>query len=57
MKKRVELMVASKPIRQMNISAVAHTRRNRIMKASLKVRTESMKVNAEFSVVEDAPIA
>jgi metal-responsive CopG/Arc/MetJ family transcriptional regulator len=30
-------------------------RRERLRRASLKVRTESMKVNAEFAAVERAP--
>ena len=30
-------------------------RRNRLVRASLKVRVESMKVNAEFAALERAP--
>ena len=30
-------------------------RRNRILQASRKVREESMRINAEFAEIEDAP--
>lgn len=46
-----------KALEQMNLTVAAQQRRTRLMEASLKVRMESMKVNAEFSSVEDAPNA
>ena len=44
-----------KALEQMNMTVAAQRRRTRLMEASLKVRMESMKINAEFSVLEDAP--
>jgi hypothetical protein len=41
----------------MNMAVAAQRRRKRLMETSLKVRAESMKINAEFSSVEDAPHA
>ena len=41
-----------KALEQMNASVAAQHRRSRIMEASLKVRAESMRVNAEFEAVE-----
>jgi len=46
-----------KALEQMNATVAAQQRRTRLMEASLKVRTESMLVNAEFSEIEDAPHA
>jgi metal-responsive CopG/Arc/MetJ family transcriptional regulator len=46
-----------KALEQMNMAVAARQRRTRLMESSLKVRKESMKVNAEFSAVEDAPHA
>ncbi len=46
-----------KALEQMNMTVAAQRRRTRLMEASLKVRMESMKVNAEFSALEDAPNA
>jgi len=46
-----------KALEQMNMTVAAQRRRSRLMEASLKVRAESMKVNAEFNAVEDAPDA
>jgi len=46
-----------KALEQMNMTVAAQQRRTRLMETSLKVRTESMKVNAEFNAVEDAPNA
>jgi hypothetical protein len=44
-------------LEQMNAAVAAQHRRTRLMEASLKVRAESMRVNAEFSTIEDAPHA
>jgi hypothetical protein len=41
----------------MNAAVSAQQRRTRLMEASLKVRGESMRVNDEFSAIEDAPDA
>ena len=46
-----------KALEQMNASVAAQRRRTRLMEASLKVRTESMRVNAEFSRIEEPPHA
>jgi predicted transcriptional regulator len=46
-----------KALEQMNASVAAQRRRTRLMEASLKVRSESMRVNAEFDGIEDAPHA
>ena len=46
-----------KALEQMNMTVAAQRRRSRLMEASLKVRAESMKVNDEFSRIEDAPHA
>lgn len=46
-----------KALEQMNASVSAEQRRRRLMEASLKVRGESMRVNEEFSAIEDAPDA
>lgn len=46
-----------KALEQMNAAVAAQQRRTRLMEASLKVRGESMRVNAEFSAVEDTPHA
>lgn len=46
-----------KALEQMNASVAAQRRRTRLMEASLKVRGESMRVNAEFDEIEDAPHA
>jgi len=39
----------------MNASVAAQRRRTQLMEASLKVMGESIRVNSEFDVVEDAP--
>ena len=44
-----------KALEQMNAAVSAQQRRTRLMEASLKVRGESMRVNDEFSAIEDAP--
>jgi len=44
-----------KALEQMNAAVAAERRRTRLMEASLKVRNESMKVNAEFSEIDDFP--
>jgi predicted transcriptional regulator len=46
-----------KALEQMNAAVVAERRRSRLMEVSLKVRAESMRVNDEFSNIEDAPHA
>ena len=46
-----------KALEQMNMAVAAQQRRTRLMEMSLKVRVESMKVNAEFSDIEDIPHA
>lgn len=46
-----------KALEQMNAAVSAQQRRARLMEVSLKVRGESMRVNDEFSVIEDAPDA
>ena len=46
-----------KALEQMNAAVSAQQRRTRLMEVSLKVRGESMQVNDEFSVIEDAPDA
>jgi predicted transcriptional regulator len=46
-----------KALEQMNMTVEAQRRRTRLMETSLKVRAESMTVNAEFSGIEDAPHA
>ncbi len=40
-----------------NSRALAEQRRQRLMAASRRVRGESMRINAEFDAVEDAPDA
>lgn len=44
-------------LEEMNSAVAAQHRRKRLIEASLKVRSESMKVNAEFSKIEEAPDA
>ncbi|MBK5276760.1 MAG: hypothetical protein JJE30_17160 [Desulfuromonadales bacterium] len=46
-----------KALEQMNAAVAAQHRRMRLMEASLKVRGESMRVNAEFDAIEDVPHA
>ena len=46
-----------KALEQMNATVAAQRCRTRLMEASLKVRAESMRVNAEFDAFEDAPRA
>ena len=46
-----------KALEQMNMAVAAQHRRKRLMETSLKVRMESMKINTEFSAIEDAPNA
>jgi predicted transcriptional regulator len=45
-----------KALEQMNAAMAAERRRKKLMEASLKVRAESMKVNAEFSEVDDVSL-
>jgi hypothetical protein len=45
-----------KALEQMNATVAAELRRKRLMEVSLKVREESMKVNADFSEVDDAQL-
>ncbi|MGH8162670.1 MAG: ribbon-helix-helix protein, CopG family [Gammaproteobacteria bacterium] len=40
-----------------NTETAARLRRERMMAASRRVREESMRINAEFDVIEDAPDA
>jgi predicted transcriptional regulator len=42
-----------KALEHMNMAVAAQYRRKRLMETSLKVRAESMNVNAKFSDVED----
>jgi len=42
-------------IETLNVELSSRQRRKRIMAASQRVRAESMRINAEFSVIEDAP--
>lgn len=44
-----------KALERMNAAVAEERRRKRLMEVSLKVREESMKVNAEFSEIEDIP--
>lgn len=44
-------------IESLNAKAMADHRRNRMMEASRRVRAKSMRVNAEFDAIEDAPDA
>lgn len=44
-----------KALEQMNAAMAAERRRKKLVEASMKVREESMKVNAEFSEVDDVP--
>lgn len=44
-----------KALERMNAFVAEERRRKRLMEVSLKVRNESMKVNAEFSEIEDCP--
>ena len=46
-----------KALERMNAAVAAERRRTRLTEASLKVRAESMRVNAEFDEIEDAPHA
>ncbi len=41
----------------LNMQVTAEQRRRRMMEVSRRVRGESMRVNAEFNAVEDAPDA
>ncbi len=43
-----------KALEQMNASVAAQRRRTRLKEISLRVRTESMRVNAEFDQIENA---
>lgn len=40
-----------------NADAVARHRRQRLMEVSKRVRKESLRINAEFEAIEDAPDA
>lgn len=44
-----------KALEHLNREMETQRRRERIKKVSLKVRNESLRVNAEFSEIEDAP--
>jgi metal-responsive CopG/Arc/MetJ family transcriptional regulator len=44
-------------IEALNAEVSSQQRRDRMIKASQRVRAESMRVNAEFSAIEDAPNA
>ena len=44
-------------IEQMNRETMAMLRAKRLAEASRKVRSESMKVNAEFAAIEEEPSA
>lgn len=44
-------------ITALNAQVITEQRRRRIMEASRRVRGESMRVNAEFDAIEDAPDA
>lgn len=44
-----------KALERMNAAVAAECRRKRLMEVSVKVREESMKVNAEFSRIEGVP--
>lgn len=44
-----------KALEMMNATVAAERRRNRLIAASLKVREESMKINDEFSEIDDVP--
>jgi len=44
-------------IEGLNTEVSSRQRRKRIIEASRRVRAESMRVNAEFSAIEDAPHA
>ncbi len=46
-----------KALEQMNMAIAAQRRRMRLTETSLKVRAESMKINAEFSAIEETPHA
>ena len=46
-----------KALEHLNQEIDVQQRRERLKKISLRVRSESMKVNAEFSDIEDAPDA
>jgi metal-responsive CopG/Arc/MetJ family transcriptional regulator len=46
-----------KALENLNKEITVQQRRERLKKVSLKVRIESLKVNAEFSEIEDAPDA
>lgn len=44
-----------KAIERMNLETERRLRTKRLKQASLRVRSESMKINAEFSEIEDDP--
>lgn len=44
-------------IESLNSTAAAKHRHRKLMEASRRVRTESLRVNAEFEAIEDAPDA
>lgn len=44
-------------IETLNMEVSSRQRRERIIQASRRVRKESMRINAEFSAIEDAPDA
>ena len=44
-------------IESLNASAAAQHRRRRLIEVSRRVRKESLRVNAEFEAIEDAPDA
>jgi metal-responsive CopG/Arc/MetJ family transcriptional regulator len=44
-------------IERLNLAVVGEQRRRRLMDASRRVRDETMRINAEFDAIEDAPDA
>ena len=46
-----------KALERMNAAVAAERRRARLMEVSRRVRGESLKVNAEFSEIDDVPDA
>ena len=44
-----------KALERMNAAMAAERRRSRLMAVSLKVREESMRINADFREIDDVP--
>jgi len=55
MNKQTDYEVLPDPMKQRSVAIASQRRREQLTETSLKVRTESMEVNAEFSVTEDIP--